>query len=87
MINLFDPPLKRPSRSSSQKRNHWLLTNADAVLIVHASAKGVVEKSVREAAGQIEHLWVLEDPANAMIEFGQCLSEDAVVAEMKAMAG
>lgn len=64
MVDIFNPPVRRPSRRSGKARNNWVIDHADAVLVIHANAGGMTEQTARKATTTTKPVWALEDAAN-----------------------
>ncbi len=86
LLNVLDPPVRRPSRGSGERRNRWIVENSDAVLLVHANPGGLTEVTGQRAHQVGKPVWTLADPANAHLAPIEHLTVDDIVVRMRALA-
>jgi hypothetical protein len=58
---------KRPTTDLAEQRNRFACSISDAVLILHASAGGKLERLASELLAAGKRVWTLDDPANASL--------------------
>lgn len=89
LLNIFDPPLRRASRHSSERRNRWIIEQADAVLVVHANPNGLTERATQLALELKKPTWALCDPANGhlrgLLPPGGMAGVESIIAEVLAL--
>ena len=56
---------KRPTTDLAEQRNRFACSISDAVLILHASPGGKLERLASELLAAGKRVWTLDDPANA----------------------
>jgi hypothetical protein len=61
---------KRPTTDLAEQRNRFACSISDAVLILHASPGGKLERLASELLAAGKHVWTLDDPANASLIAG-----------------
>ncbi len=58
---------KRPTTDLAEQRNRFACAISDAVLILHASPGGKLERLASELLAAGRRVWTLDDPANASL--------------------
>ena len=58
---------RRPTTDLAEQRNRFACAISDAVLILHASPNGKLERLAAELMASGKQVWTLDDPANAML--------------------
>lgn len=59
---------KRPTLALTEQRNRFACSISDAILILHASPNGKLERLAAELLASGKQVWTLDDPANAELK-------------------
>jgi len=85
LVDIFHPPVKRPSRTSAERRNRWIVQQADAILAVHGNPKGLTEKAACLAVEMGKPVFALDDPSNSNLAFAERMNVEGIVSRIKEM--
>lgn len=60
----FEARHRRVTRDLAERRNLFVVSLADEIIVAHASPGGKLERLCRDAIGKGKPFWTLDDPAN-----------------------
>ena len=71
ILSFFDDTIRRPTANIAARRNAYVATLADCLLIAHAEKGGKIETLCKEALTEEKRVFALDSPDNArLVEYG-----------------
>ena len=71
LLSFFDDNIRRPTTNIAAKRNAYVATLADRLLIAHAEQSGKIEKLCKQALAEGKPVFALDSPDNThLVECG-----------------